>query len=138
MQIDSKVVNTKTELLNIIKEGVNPLDYIKEEKDIDFICNTLIITGNEEYPFFEESAENLLRAILYYLVYTENETKTLARCKEIAMMGLNDENARNNVKSLLEKEERAKVLYVAIDIASDKTFKTIFEKLNERLSNILD
>ena len=37
MQIDSKVINTKTELLNIIKEGVNPLDYIKEEKDIDFV-----------------------------------------------------------------------------------------------------
>lgn len=138
MQIDSKVLNTKTELLDIIKKGVNPLDYIKEEKDIDFICNTLIITGNEEDSFFEESAENLLRAILYYLVYTENETKTLARCKEIAKMGLNDENARKSVKSLLEKEERANVLYISIDIASDKTFRAIFEKLNERLSNILE
>lgn len=138
MQIDSKVVNTKTELFDIIKEGVNPLEYIKEERDIDFVCNSLIITGNEEDSFFEESAENLLRAILYYLVYTENETKTLARCKDIAQIGLNEENARESVKSLLEKEERANVLYVSIDIASDKTFKAIFEKLNERLSNILE
>lgn len=136
MQINSKVVNTKTELLDIIKEGVNPLDYIKEEKDIDFICNSLVITGNEEEPFFEESAENLLRAILYYLVYTENEEKTLDRCKEIVGIGLNEESGRDMTRCLLEKEERAKVLYVSIDIASDKTFKEIFEKLNERLSKI--
>ncbi len=136
MQIDSKVVNTKTELLDIIKEGVNPLEYIKEEKDIDFICNSLVITGNEEDTFFEESAENLLRAILYYLIYTENETKTIDRCKEIVKMGLDEETARDSIKNLLKKEERANMLYVAIDIASDKTFKAIFEKLNERLENI--
>lgn len=136
MQIDSKVVNTKSELLDIIKEGVNPLDYIKEERDIDFVCNALVIEGNDEDPFYEESAENLLRAILYYLVYTDNEEKTLARCKEIAKMGLNEENAREVVKNLLDKEERAKTLYVSIDIASDRTYKEIFEKLNERLANI--
>ena len=51
-------------------------------------------------------------------------------------MGLYEENARNSVKDLLEKEGRAKVLYVSIDIASDKTYKEIFEKLNERLSKI--
>lgn len=136
MQIDSKVVNTKSELLDIIKEGVNPLDYIKEERDIDFVCNALVIEGNDEDPFYEESAENLLRAILYYLVFTDNEEKTLARCKEIAKMGLNEENARETVKKLLDKEERAKTLYVSIDIASDRTYKEIFEKLNERLANI--
>ncbi len=136
MQIDSKVVNTKSELLDIIKEGVNPLDYIKEERDIDFVCNALVIEGNDEDPFYEESAENLLRAILYYLVFTDNEEKTLARCKEIAKMGLNEENARETVKNLLDKEERAKTLYVSIDIASDRTYKEIFEKLNERLANI--
>lgn len=136
MQIDSKVVNTKSELLDIIKEGVNPLDYIKEERDIDFVCNALVIEGNDEDPFYEESAENLLRAILYYLVFTDNEEKTLARCKEIAKMGLNEENAREVVKNLLDKEERAKTLYVSIDIASDRTYREIFEKLNERLANI--
>lgn len=136
MQIDSKVVNTKSELLDIIKEGVNPLDYIKEERDIDFVCNALVIEGNDEDPFYEESAENLLRAILYYLVFTDNEEKTLARCKEIAKMGLKEENARETVKNLLDKEERAKTLYVSIDIASDRTYREIFEKLNERLTKI--
>ena len=138
MKIDSKVVNTKTELLDIIKEGVNPLDYIKEEKDINFISNALIITGNEEDSFFEEMAENLLVAILYYLVNTEDEIKTLTRCKEITKMGLNEENGKKSVESLLKKDEIAFMRYMAINIAPDKTFKTIFEKLNESLSNILE
>jgi len=136
MEINEKSISTKIELLNSIKEGVNPLEFIRDERDIDFICNSLIIEGNDEDPFYEESAENLLRAILYYLVYTDNEEKTLARCKEIAKMGLNEENAREVVKNLLDREERAKTLYVSIDIASDRTYKEIFEKLNERLSKI--
>lgn len=136
MRINEKDISTKSELLGLIREGVNPLEFIKDERDIDFVCNSLVIEGKDEDLFYEESAENLLRAILYYLVYTDNEEKTLNRCKEIAKIGLNEENARENVKELLDKEERAKALYVSIDIASDKTYKEIFEKLNERLSKI--
>lgn len=136
MEINEKSISTKEELLNSIKDGVNPLEYIKDERDIDYVCNALVIEGNDEDSFYEESAENLLRAILYYLIYTDNEEKTLARCKEIAKMGLNEENAREVVKNLLDKEERAKTLYVSIDIASDRTYKEIFEKLNERLAKI--
>lgn len=136
MEINGKAISTKEELINLIKEGINPLEYIKDERDIDFVCNAITIKGNDEDPFFEESAENLLRAILYYLVYTENEEKTLKRCKEITEMGLNEESSRDKVRSILEQEERAKSLYVSIDIASDKTYIAIFEKLKERLSNI--
>lgn len=136
MKINEKDISTKNELLDLIREGVNPLEFIKDERDIDFVCNSLVIEGKDEDLFYEESAENLLRAILYYLVYTDNEEKTLNRCKEIAKIGINEENARENIKELLDKEERAKTLYVSIDIASDKTYKEIFEKLNERLSRI--
>lgn len=136
MKINEKDISTKSELLGLIRERVNPLEFIKDERDIDFVCNSLVIEGKDEDLFYEESAENLLRAILYYLVYTDNEEKTLNRCKEIAKIGLNEEKARENIKELLDKEERAKTLYVSIDIASDKTYKEIFEKLNERLSRI--
>lgn len=136
MEINAKTISTKEELKNLIKEGVNPLEFIKNERDIDFVCNALTIEGNDEDPFFEESAENLLRAILYYLIYTENEEKTLKRCKEITEIGLNEEDGRNKVDSILGHEERAKLLYVGIKIAPDRTCKAIFEKLNERLSNI--
>lgn len=130
MKINEKDISTKSELLGLIREGVNPLEFIKDERDIDFVCNSLVIEGKDEDLFYEESAENLLRAILYYLVYTDNEEKTLNRCKEIAKIGLNEENARENIKELLDKEERAKTLYVSIDITSDKTYKEIFEKLD--------
>lgn len=136
MQINAKTISTKEELVNLIREGINPLEYIKDERDIDLVCNAITIKGKDEDPFFEESAENLLRAILYYLIYTENEEKTLKRCKEITEMGLNEESSRDKIKSVLAQEERAKSLYVSIDIAPDKTYKAIFEKLNERLSNI--
>lgn len=136
MKINEKDISTKSELLDLIREGVNPLEFIKDERDIDFVCNSLVIEGTDEDLFYEESAENLLRAILYYLVYTDNEEKSLNRCKEIAKMGLDEEKSRVEVKKLLNKEERAKTLYVSIDIASDKTYIEIFAKLNERLSKI--
>ena len=44
-----------------------------------------------------------MKEILYYVLFTDEETKTLNRCKEIA---------------------------------SEKTAKEVFEKLNERLSKI--
>lgn len=135
MQINESTINTKSELLNIIKDGINPLDFIKEERDIDFVSNAIAIEGNQEDPYWEESAELLLKSILYYLVFTDGENKTLARCKEIVKIGLQDES-KEKVRSLLEKEERANVLYKAVEIAPDKTYKSIFETLVERLDKI--
>lgn len=45
MNINEKVISTKTELLDIIKQGVNILDYVKDERDIDFVTNAIIIEG---------------------------------------------------------------------------------------------
>lgn len=136
MEINGKTITTKEELLNLIKEGVNPLEYIKEERDIDFVCHSLVIERTDEDPFWEDSAENLLRAILYYVVFTDNEEKTLARCKNIVEIGLNEADGRDKIAKLLEKEERAKILYVSINIASDKTCRSIFEALENRLSKV--
>ena len=133
MQIDSRTVNTKSELLNIIKEGINPLEYIKEERDIDFVSNSIIIEGNDEDPYFEETAEIVFKSFLYYVLFTDGEEKTLHRCKEIAKIGAED---IEKVKDMVAKEERANVLFKPVEIASEKTIKEVFEKLNERLSKI--
>lgn len=130
MQIDEKTIDTKLELLNVIREGINPLEYVKEERDIDFISNSIIIEGNDEDSYYEETAEIVFKSILYYVLYTENEEKTLARCKEIAKMEMEE------IKSMVAKEERANVLFKPVEIASEKTAKEVFEKLNERLSKI--
>ena len=47
MNINGKFIFTKTELLGTIKQGINILDYIKDEKDIDFVTNAIIIEGSE-------------------------------------------------------------------------------------------
>lgn len=100
MEINGKIITTKAELLNLIKEGINPLLYVKEERDIDFISNSIIIEGKDEDSFYEETAEIVLKSILYYVLYTENEEKTLTRCKEIAKMEMEE------IKELVAKEEK--------------------------------
>lgn len=136
MQINSRTVNTKLELLNIIKEGTNPLEYVKEERDIDFISNSIIIEGNDEDSYSEETAEIVFKSILYYILFTENEEKTLQRCKEIAELGLTGTEGINKISNMVSKEERANVLFKPVEIASEKTAKEVFEKLNERLLKI--
>lgn len=130
MEINGKTITTKEELLNLIKEGINPLLYVKEERDIDFISNSIIIEGKDEDSYYEETAEIVLKSILYYVLYTENEEKTLTRCKEIAKMEM------EKIKELVAKEERANILFKPVEIASERTAKEVFEKLNERLSKI--
>ena len=136
MQIGTKNVNSKIELLEIIKEGIDPLSYVKEEKDIDFISNAIIIEGNDEDPYFEEIAEIVYKSIIYYVLYTDTEEKTLKRCKEIAQIGMSGTDGINEVRNLVKNEERAELLFKSVEIASEKTAKEIFEKLNERLSKI--
>ena len=128
MNVNGKNISTKAELLQTINEGVNILDYIKDEKDIDFVTNAIIIEGTDDDSYYEETAEILFKSILYYVLFTENENKTLNRCKEIAKYGINEINKI--------KEERANLLFKPVELASATTQKTVFEKLDERLSKI--
>ena len=136
MNINEKVISTKTELLDIIKQGINILDYVKDERDIDFVTNAIIIEGIDEDTYYEETAEIVFKSILYYVLFTEGETKTLNRCKEIAKYGMDGIDGINKIRDMVAKEERANVLFKPVEIASEKTAKTVFEKLNERLSKI--
>ena len=58
------------------------------------------------------------------------------RCKEIAKYGMDGTDGINKIRDMVAKEERANVLFKPVEIASEKTAKTVFEKLNERLSKI--
>ena len=133
MNVNGKNISTKAELLQTINEGVNILDYIKDEKDIDFVTNAIIIEGTDDDSYYEETAEILFKSILYYVLLTENENKTLNRCKEIAKYGINE---INKIRDMVSKEERANLLFKPVELASATTQKTVFEKLDERLSKI--
>lgn len=136
MKVNEKIISTKTELLETIKQGVNILDYIKDERDIDFVTNAIVIEKNDEDSYYEETAEIVFKSILYYVLFTDGEIKTLERCREIAKYGMNDIDGINKIKNMVSKEERANVLFKPVEIASEKTQKAVFEKLNERLSKI--
>ena len=136
MNVNEKIISTKTELLETIKQGVNILDYIKDEKDIDFVTNAIIIEGTDDDSYYEETAEILFKSILYYVLFTDGETKTLNRCKEIAKYGINGIDGINKIRDLVANEERANILFKPVEIASEATAKAVFEKLNERLSKI--
>ena len=136
MNINGKIISTKAELLEAIKQGINILDYIKDERDIDFVTNAIIIEGIDEDTYYEETAEIVFKSILYYVLFTEGETKTLNRCKEIAKYDMDGTDGINKIRDMVAKEERANVLFKPVEIASEKTAKTVFEKLNERLPKI--
>ena len=136
MNINGKIISTKAELLEAIKQGINILDYIKDERDIDFVTNAIIIEGIDEDTYYEETAEIVFKSILYYVLFTEGETKTLNRCKEIAKYGMDGTDGFNKIRNMVGKEERANVLFKPVEIASERTAKAVFEKLNERLSKI--
>lgn len=140
MEINAKIIERQEELLSIIKCGINPLDYIKNESDVDLICSAIAHENKSEDPYFDESAETLLKAIVYYLIDMKEETKTLERCKGIVELGLNENDGRIKVKELFEvlnDDERARVLYASIDIAPDRTYNGIFETLNEKLAKLM-
>ena len=136
MNVNEKIISTKAELLETIKQGVNILDYIKDERDIDFVTNAIVIEKNDEDSYYEETAEIVFKSILYYVLFTEGEIKILERCSEIAKYGMNGVDGINKIKNMVSKEERANVLFKPVEIASEKTQKAVFEKVNERLSKI--
>ena len=70
MNVNGKNISTKAELLQTINEGVNILDYIKDEKDIDFVTNAIIIEGTDDDSYYEETAEILVYTILC-IIYRE-------------------------------------------------------------------
>ncbi len=56
MIINGKSISTKTELLEVIKQGVNILEYMKDEREIDFVTNAIIIEKTDEDTYYEETA----------------------------------------------------------------------------------
>lgn len=137
MQVNDRIVKTNSEIIDLIREGINPLDYIKDDIDMDLVCNAIAHITESEDPYWDDSAEILLKSIVFYVLSKDEETKTLSRCLEIVELGLNDTNSRETIGKMLECDERSNVLFKGIEIASDKTYTSIFETLKDKLNEIL-
>lgn len=135
MQINEKIVNDKVELVELIKSGINPLEYIQNDLDVDFISSAIISVTVSDDTYFDDMADILLKSFIYYLKSVDSESKTLERCKELTDLGLSNE--KEKLQDMISSNESSKSLYTGINIASDETYKKIFETLNSKLSEIL-
>ena len=78
-------------VLNLVRpqfsDGYNPLMHISSELDVDVIANTIVKGQKNDSgsdPYWDDMAEMLLKALIYYLIATRpEEEQNLASCAEL-------------------------------------------------------
>ena len=134
MQINGKVITTNMELLKLMEEGINPIQYIQNEEDLELVCYTICYVENPFDPFWYDEAALLLKAIVCYLLDNKDEIKTLERCKEIVVEGL---NTKETLNEMFENNDKSQKYYKYINSAQGKTYRSILEVLIERLEEFV-
>ena len=131
-------------VLNLVKpqnsDGYNPLMHISSEIDVDVIANTIVKgqkTGDGgSDPFWDDSAEMLLKALIYYLMATRpEEEQNLASCAEL-VRAANAKGGSNLLTELISKlpyDHPARMNYKSIEIAPEKTYSSILSTLQSKL-----
>lgn len=137
MKINGKMIESQSEILQLINEGVNPLEYMEGDYDIDLITKAIAHAESSEDPYFDDMAEILLKSIVHYLYANDSETKTLRRCKDILDEVMNSSDRRMAMTNVIGDNESAKVLYKSIEIAPDRTYNSVFDTLKEKLDKII-
>ena len=121
-------------------DGYNPLMHIQSEIDVDVIANT-IVKGqsdikNQSDPYWDDMAEMLLKALIYYLLATRpEEEQNLASCAEL-VRAANNSGAGNLLTELMNQlpyDHPARMNYKSIEIAPDKTYSSILSSLQSKL-----
>ena len=131
-------------VLNLVRpqfsDGYNPLMHISSELDVDVIANTIVKgqkgEGGGSDPFWDDSAEMLLKALIYYLIATRPpEEQNLASCAELVRAA--NPNGGNNLLteliSQLPYDHPARMNYKSIEIAPDRTYSSILSTLQSKL-----
>ena len=131
-------------VLNLVRpqysDGYNPLMHISSEIDVDVIANTIVKgqkTGDGgSDPFWDDSAEMLLKALIYYLMATRpEEEQNLASCAEL-VRAANSKGGSNLLTELISKlpyDHPARMNYKSIEIAPEKTYSSILSTLQSKL-----
>ena len=131
-------------VLNLVNpknsDGYNPLAHIKSDIDVDVIANTIIKGQNKAGaadPFWDDTAEMLLKALIYYLLAVRPpEEQNLASCAEMVRAAAADSNGSNLLKemmSVLPLDHPARTYYKNVEVASEKTFSSILVSVQAKL-----
>lgn len=131
-------------VLNLVNpknsDGYNPLAHIKRDIDVDVIASTIIKgqnKGGSSDPFWDDTAEMLLKSLIYYLIAVRPpEEQSLASCAEMVRAAAADSNGGNLLKemmSVLPLDHPARTYYKNVEVAADKTFSSILVSLQAKL-----
>lgn len=135
----------KIKALNLVNpknsDGYNPLAHIKSDLDVDVIANTIVKgqskTASSADPFWDDTAEMLLKALIFYLIATRPpEEQNLASCAEMVRAAAADSNGGNLLKemmSVLPINHPARTYYKNVEVASEKTFSSILVSVQAKL-----
>ena len=134
----------KIKVLNLVhpqfSDGYNPLLHISSEIDVDVIANTIVkgqkAEGGGSDPFWDDSAETLLKALIYYLMATRpEEEQNLASCAEMVRAANSNggSNLLTELMSQLPYDHPARMNYKSIEIAPEKTYSSILSTLQSKL-----
>lgn len=130
-------------VLNLVRpqysDGYNPLMHISSELDVDVIANTIVKgqkTESSSEPYWDDMAEMLLKALIYYLIATRpEEEQNLASCAELVRAANNNggSNLLTELISQLPYDHPARMYYKSIEIAPEKTYGSILSSLQSKL-----
>ena len=130
-------------VLNLIRpqysDGYNPLMHIASELDVDVIANTIVKgqkTDSGSDPYWDDMAEMLLKALIYYLIATRpEEEQNLASCAELVRAANKNggSNLLSDLMSQLPYDHPARMYYKSIEIAPEKTYGSILSSLQSKL-----
>ncbi len=132
-------------VLNLVRpqlsDGYNPLFHITSEIDVDVIANTIVKgqkseTGSSADPYWDDMAEMLLKALIYYLIAARpEEEQNLASCAELVRAANNNggSNLLSELMNQLPYDHPARMFYKSIEIAPEKTYGSILSSLQSKL-----
>ena len=114
--------------------------HIASEIDVDIIANTIVKgqgnAGEKSDPYWDDMAEMLLKALIYFLMATRpDEEQNLASCAEL-VRAANSNSSGNLLTELMNQlpyDHPARMNYKSIEIAPEKTYGSILSTLQSKL-----
>ena len=114
--------------------------HVNSEIDVDVIAHTIVkgqkSTDSTADPFWDDSAETLLKALIYFLLATRpEEEQNLASCAEL-VRAANSNGGNNMLSELMSQlpyDHPARMNYKSIEIAPEKTYSSILSTLQSKL-----
>ena len=143
-------------VLNLVNpqnsDGYNPLMHVASELDVDVIANTVVkgqAAEGKSDPYWEDMAEMLLKALIYYLIATRpEEEQNLASCSEMVRAANNNggSNLLTELINQLPYDHPARMYYkTAVYVISSDTHTAydflltiFFSQMIQQLYNYAD